>query len=82
MPVSTVWLHCTQVNVHEVAMVTRTVVYLLQRGYEPDQLVVPTPYLGQLLEIQKELSKVVKVNFHTFIFCGLFMTTFIFIFMF
>lgn len=35
--------------------------YLLQQGYQPGQLVLLTPYLGQLLELQRELSKVVQV---------------------
>jgi hypothetical protein len=35
--------------------------YLLQQGYQPVQLVLLTPYLGQQLELQRELSKVVQV---------------------
>lgn len=30
--------------------------YLLQQGYQPGQLVLLTPYLGQLLELQRELT--------------------------
>ncbi len=47
----------SKVNVHEVGMVAATVRYLLQQGYGPEQLVVLTPYLGQLQEIQRELRK-------------------------
>ena len=30
--------------------------YMLRQGYKADQIVVLTPYLGQLLEIHKELK--------------------------
>ena len=36
-------------------MTLAVVKYLLQQGYRPDQLVVLTPYLGQLLELHKAL---------------------------
>jgi hypothetical protein len=38
-------------------MTVAVVNYLLQQGYHPDQLVVLTPYLGQLLELHKALKK-------------------------
>ncbi len=43
-------------------MVRQVVRYLLQQGYAPGQLVVLTPYLGQLVEIQRELAKEVQVG--------------------
>ncbi len=51
-----------QVNMHEVDLVAAAVRYLLQQGYEPEQLVVLTPYLGQLLELQRALSASVAVS--------------------
>ncbi|PNH08303.1 NFX1-type zinc finger-containing protein 1 [Tetrabaena socialis] len=53
--------HVSKVNLHEVALVRETVRYLLRQGYAPGQLVVLTPYLGQLLEVQRELSKDTQV---------------------
>ncbi|GAX74369.1 hypothetical protein CEUSTIGMA_g1818.t1 [Chlamydomonas eustigma] len=47
----------SKVNVYEVQMTIAVVNYLLQQGYESHQLVVLTPYLGQLLEIHKALKK-------------------------
>ena len=38
-------------------MTASVVNYMLQQGYKPSQLVVLTPYLGQLLELHKELRK-------------------------
>eukprot|EP00878_Enallax_costatus_P028017 GHUV01030215.1.p1 GENE.GHUV01030215.1~~GHUV01030215.1.p1 ORF type:complete len:301 (+),score=100.18 GHUV01030215.1:59-904(+) len=46
---------------HEVGLSVAVVKYLLQQGYQPEQLVLLTPYLGQLLEIQRALSKEVQV---------------------
>ena len=43
-------------------MAACTVRYLLQQGYAPGQLVVLTPYLGQLLEVQSQLSRVARVE--------------------
>jgi superfamily I DNA and/or RNA helicase len=40
----------------QVEMCTSIVRYMLQQGYGPDQITVLTPYLGQLLELQKALS--------------------------
>jgi len=46
----------SKTNKHEVGMVVATVKYLLQQGYRHADLVVLTPYLGQLLLIQKALA--------------------------
>lgn len=53
--------HQSKVNMHEVELACATVRYLLQQGYKPDQLVVLTPYLGQLLELNRQLKAVVEV---------------------
>ncbi len=50
-------MHVPQVNLHEVEMTAAVVKYMLQQNYRPNQLVVLTPYLGQLLELHKELRK-------------------------
>jgi len=47
----------SKTNSHEVDMVVATVKYLLQQGYGASDLVVLTPYLGQLLRIQKALTE-------------------------
>ncbi|GFH27466.1 predicted protein, partial [Haematococcus lacustris] len=47
----------SKVNSHEVGMVRAVVTYLLQQGYAKEQLVVLTPYLGQLLELKQALAK-------------------------
>ena len=44
-------------NRYEVGMVRAIVRYLVQQGYKSTQLVVLTPYLGQLQELQKALSQ-------------------------
>jgi len=46
----------SKTNQHEVELVVACVRYLFQQGYMPQNLVVLTPYLGQLLKIQKALS--------------------------
>ncbi|KAJ8602141.1 hypothetical protein CTAYLR_001664, partial [Chrysophaeum taylorii] len=46
-----------KVNRHEVAMVSAIVRYVLQQDYDPSQVVVLTPYLGQLQEIRHELRR-------------------------
>jgi superfamily I DNA and/or RNA helicase len=46
----------SKVNMYEVRMSVAVVRYLLQQGYQAEQLVLLTPYLGQLLEIQREMS--------------------------
>ena len=43
-------------NRYEVGMVRAIVKYLVQQGYKSTQLVVLTPYLGQLQELQRALS--------------------------
>ena len=43
-------------NTYEVGMVRAMVRYLVQQGYQSTQLVVLTPYLGQLQVLQKALS--------------------------
>jgi hypothetical protein len=53
--------HQSKVNTHEVDLACATARYMLQQGYQPGQLVVLTPYLGQLLELQRQLSVVVPV---------------------
>lgn len=44
-------------NVHEAAMISQIVKYLAQQGYERDQMLILTPYLGQLHLLQNLLSK-------------------------
>jgi superfamily I DNA and/or RNA helicase len=39
----------------QVEMCVSMVRYLLQQGYTPDQITVLTPYLGQLVEVHREL---------------------------
>jgi hypothetical protein len=46
----------------QVEMCTSIVRYMLQQGYGPDQITVLTPYLGQLLELQKALSAEFQVG--------------------
>lgn len=46
----------SKTNRHEVAMVVAIVRYLCQQGYNLSNLVVLTPYLGQLLKLQEALS--------------------------
>ncbi|KAL9110261.1 MAG: hypothetical protein Q9227_005168 [Pyrenula ochraceoflavens] len=44
-------------NEFEVQMVLKCVRYLAQQGYGTDQLVILTPYVGQLLLLREKLSK-------------------------
>lgn len=44
-------------NMFEVEMVLKIVRYLVQQGYKTEELVVLTPYLGQLQKLQKVLSE-------------------------
>lgn len=53
--------HQSKVNEYEVELSVAVVKYLLQQGYRAEQLVLLTPYLGQLLELQRALSKEVQV---------------------
>ena len=46
----------SRINTYEVDMVRGVVRYLFQQGYNAGDMVVLTPYLGQMVEIQKELS--------------------------
>jgi replication-associated recombination protein RarA len=46
----------SKTNAHEVGMVRSIVRYLTQQGYDPTQLVVLTPYLGQLQLLRKSLA--------------------------
>ena len=45
----------SKTNAFESAMVMKMVIYLLQQGYEPDDIVILTPYLGQLRLLRSEL---------------------------
>eukprot|EP01041_Mallomonas_annulata_P000135 gene135-218_t len=47
----------SKVNLYEVGMVVEIVRYLLLQGYQPSDLVVLTPYLGQLVQIRSALEK-------------------------
>jgi hypothetical protein len=51
----------SKTNKHEVGMVVSIVRYLCQQGYSPSDLVVLTPYLGQLLHLKAALSDDWKV---------------------
>lgn len=48
-------------NKHEAMMVVETVSYLLQQGYKHTDIVVLTPYLGQLVEIKRLLDDKKKI---------------------
>lgn len=47
----------SKINMHEVNMVVEIVNYLLQQMYTPNEIVVLTPYLGQLVALQSALTK-------------------------
>ena len=47
----------SKTNEHEVGMVRAIVRYLIQQGYDPTQLVVLTPYLGQVQLLKTALSE-------------------------
>jgi hypothetical protein len=47
----------SKINTHEVMMVKEMVNYFILQGYEPEDIVILTPYLGQLVRIQAELRK-------------------------
>ena len=51
----------SKVNEHEASVVTNAVRYLLQQGYSPGQLVVLTPYLGQVRVLTQKLANVCTV---------------------
>jgi len=44
-------------NTYEVRMVLKIVRYLAQQGYSTEEMVVLTPYLGQLSKLRKELQR-------------------------
>jgi len=44
-------------NTYEARMVLKIVRYLAQQGYGTDEMVVLTPYLGQLSKLRKELQR-------------------------
>jgi hypothetical protein len=46
----------SKTNSAEAKLVVATVKYLLQQGYSPDDMVVLTPYLGQLTELRSQLA--------------------------
>ncbi|EGD73577.1 hypothetical protein PTSG_05285 [Salpingoeca rosetta] len=50
--------HQSHSNPYEVGMVRATVRYLIQQQYDPSEIVVLTPYLGQLLELRTALADV------------------------
>ena len=54
---SATMLTSSKVNMHECGMVVGVAKYLLQQGYAPCDVVVLTPYLGQLAVIQRALGK-------------------------
>jgi hypothetical protein len=47
----------SKVNSKEAELVVRTAIYLLKQGYKQNQLVILTPYLGQLQVLKEELRK-------------------------
>lgn len=48
----------SKVNLHEVGIVREIVRYFMRQGYQPSDMVILTPYLGQLVLIQAELKKI------------------------
>jgi superfamily I DNA and/or RNA helicase len=46
----------SKVNLHEIKMVSAIVRYIYQQGYSPQNMVVLTPYLGQLVALQRALA--------------------------
>ena len=46
----------SKLNRHEVDMVVGIACHFLSQGYEPGQITILTPYLGQLSEIRKALA--------------------------
>eukprot|EP00397_Hematodinium_sp_SG-2012_P000289 GEMP01000289.1.p1 GENE.GEMP01000289.1~~GEMP01000289.1.p1 ORF type:complete len:2487 (+),score=732.48 GEMP01000289.1:46-7506(+) len=49
--------HESKSNLHEAQLAMAITVYMIQQGYKADQIVILTPYLGQLLAIQQLLRK-------------------------
>lgn len=52
----------SKTNAHERGMILKSVQYLLRQGYDPGDLVVLTPYLGQMMKLQFELGKHLNVS--------------------
>jgi len=52
----------SKTNAHERAMILKTVQYILKQGYSHDDIVVLTPYLGQMMKLQADLRKCVGVS--------------------
>jgi hypothetical protein len=48
---------CSKQNLFEVQMILMVVRYLGQQGYGTDDIIILTPYLGQLSLLRRELSK-------------------------
>lgn len=52
----------SKTNSHERAMILKTVQYMLKQGYSHDDIVVLTPYLGQMMKLQADLQTCVGVS--------------------
>lgn len=52
----------TRSNEFEVRMIVRTVQYCLQQGYQSEQLVVLTPYVGQLLKLRAAFKETMHIS--------------------
>ena len=50
-------------NKFEVDMIVKIVRYLKQQGYDPDEITVLTPYLGQLVKLREALETSNEVTF-------------------
>ena len=55
--------HQSHVNPHEARLTAYVVRHLLYQGYRPDQIVVLTPYVAQLLEMRRALAEIVSSVF-------------------
>lgn len=52
----------SKTNAYERCMIVKSVQYLLKQGYAPGDIVVLTPYLGQMMKLQAELGKSLSVS--------------------
>ena len=52
----------SKVNTHEVNMIIAIARYLLQQGYQPSDLVILTPYLGQLAAFRDAFARLPNSN--------------------
>lgn len=52
----------SKTNSFERGMVVQTVKYLLKQGYSVDDIVVLTPYLGQMLKLQNDIAQHITVQ--------------------